>query len=66
MHVDDVRAQALARDFEAQQRARAVFEEGVDLVEAQVPASADLAVAPRPSTGSGRTEKGDQRHVITL
>ncbi|PAV67561.1 hypothetical protein WR25_06043 [Diploscapter pachys] len=34
MHVDDVRAQALARDFEAQQRARAVFEEGVDLREA--------------------------------
>ena len=30
MHVDHVRAQPLAGDLEAQQRARAVFEEGID------------------------------------
>jgi len=30
MHVDDIGTQALARDFETQQRARRIFEEGVD------------------------------------
>jgi hypothetical protein len=30
VHVDDIRAQPLASDLEAQQRARRIFEEGVD------------------------------------
>ena len=37
VHVDDIRAQSLARDFERQQRAGAVFEKGVDLGEALQP-----------------------------
>ncbi len=31
-----------------------------------LPQAMTVLVEARPSTGSGRTEKGDQRHVITL